>query len=91
LKRSLLIFGIGLFLTWWPFVKWDDGVLVFKPWAYIDDKGNPQGVRILGVLARIALCYFFASIIIYYHETKGCIFFRIGFTAFILDALFSPW
>ena len=74
LKRSLLIFGIGLFLTWWPFVKWEDGVLVFKPWAYIDNKGNPQGVRILGVLARIALCYFFASIIIYYMKPRAAFF-----------------
>jgi predicted acyltransferase len=74
LKRSLLIFGIGLFLTWWPFVKWDDGVLVFKPWAYIDNKGNPQGVRILGVLARIALCYFFASTIIYYMKSRAAFF-----------------
>lgn len=64
LKRSLLIFGIGLFLTWWPFVKWDDGHLVFKYW--VDPKNPASGVRILGVLARIALCYFFASIIIYY-------------------------
>jgi len=72
--RSLLIFGIGLFLTWWPFVKWADGSLVFKPWSYIDAKGNPQGVRILGVLARIALCYFFASIIIYYMKPRGAFF-----------------
>src|SRR5205814_5810581 len=42
--RSLLIFAIGLFLTWWPFVKWSDGSLVFKPWEYIDDKGMQQGV-----------------------------------------------
>jgi predicted acyltransferase len=74
LKRSLLIFGIGLFLTWWPFVKWADGALVFKPWSYIDDKGNEQGVRILGVLARIALCYFFASIIIYYLKPRAAFF-----------------
>lgn len=66
LKRSLLIFGIGLFLTWWPFFKWSGDALVFKPWAYVDEKGIPQGVRIMGVLARIAVCYFFASVIIYY-------------------------
>ncbi len=71
ITRSLLIYLIGLFLTWWPFVKWDDmGHLVFKPWTYIDAKGNPQGVRILGVLARIAICYFFASIIIYYLKPR---------------------
>jgi len=74
LKRSLLIFGIGLFLTWWPFVKWSDGILVFKQWSYIDEKGNAQGVRILGVLARIAICYFFASIIIYYLKPRAAFF-----------------
>lgn len=74
LTRSLLIFGIGLFLTWWPFVKWSGNELVFKPWAYIDEKGEPQGVRILGVLARIAICYFIASIIIYYLKPRMAFF-----------------
>ena len=72
LKRSLLIFGIGLFLTWWPFVKWSDNHLVFKYWV---DPKNPQaGVRILGVLARIAICYFFASVIIYYLKARTAFF-----------------
>lgn len=63
-KRTALIFFIGLFLNWWPFVKWADATLVFRSWV---DAANPQsGVRILGVLQRIALCYFFASVIIYY-------------------------
>jgi predicted acyltransferase len=75
--RSLLIFLIGLFLTWWPFVKWTDHGLVFKQWSYIDDKGMPQGVRILGVLARIALSYFFASIIIYYLKARGAFVFGL--------------
>ena len=70
-KRSLLIFAIGLFLTWWPFLKFSDGALVGKPWEYIDDKGMPQGVRLLGVLARIAICYFFASVIIYYLKPRA--------------------
>ena len=61
-KRTLLIFGIGLFLNWSPFIKWEDGVLVAKKW---------ENVRILGVLQRIALSYFFASIIVYYAKTKG--------------------
>ncbi len=74
IRRSLLIFGIGLFLTWWPFVKWSGDHLVFKPWSYLDEKGNPQGVRILGVLARIALCYFFASVIIYYGKVRRAFF-----------------
>jgi predicted acyltransferase len=68
ITRSLLIFAIGLFLSWWPFFRWSDGELVFRPWV---DPVNPRnGVRIMGVLQRIALCYFFASIIIYYFKTR---------------------
>jgi len=65
LKRTLLIFAIGLFLNWSPFVKWSEGELVFKQW---------ENVRILGVLQRIALCYFFASIIIYYGKSKMALY-----------------
>jgi predicted acyltransferase len=65
LKRTLLIFAIGLFLNWSPFVKWSEGELVFKHW---------ENIRILGVLQRIALCYFFASIIIYYGKSKMALY-----------------
>jgi len=69
LKRTLLIFGIGLFLNWAPFVRWSGEDLVFKNWV---DPENPQnGIRILGVLQRIALCYFFASLIIYFLKLRG--------------------
>ncbi|MFI5130142.1 MAG: acyltransferase family protein [Chitinophagales bacterium] len=72
IKRSLLIYLIGLFLTWWPFVRWSDNHLVFRHWV---DPNNPEnGVRILGVLARIAISYFFASIIIYYLKPRGAFF-----------------
>jgi predicted acyltransferase len=62
IKRSLLIFAIGLFLNWSPFVRWDGENIVWKLW---------QNIRILGVLQRIAICYFFASVIIFYAKTKG--------------------
>ena len=65
IKRTALIFLIGLFLNWSPFVKWSDDALVFKTWEHI---------RILGVLQRIALCYFFASIIIYYGKSRMALF-----------------
>ncbi len=65
IKRTVLIFGIGLFLNWSPFIKWSDTGLVFKPW---------EMVRILGVLQRIAICYFFASIIIYYGKSRIALF-----------------
>ena len=68
-KRSIIIFAIGLFLNWCPFVKWSDGSLVFRHWV---DPSNPEsGVRILGVLQRIALCYLFASLIIYFFKIRG--------------------
>lgn len=74
IKRTIIIFLVGLFLNWMPFVKWDDNHLAFKPWSYIDANGNPAGVRILGVLQRIALAYFFASVIIYLFKIRGAFF-----------------
>jgi len=88
LKRSALIFLIGLFLNWWPFVtevnRLIDGsmefqrVSIFKGFTWIDyskDKaGNivesVKGVRILGVLQRIAIAYFFASVLVYYLKAR---------------------
>ena len=80
IKRSLLIFLIGLFLAWVPFVKWSGNHLVFKYW--VDPKNPETGIRILGVLARIAICYFFASVIIYY--TKARVAFFIGLVLLLL-------
>lgn len=80
LKRTALIFIIGLFLNWWPFFRWADGSLNFRHWV---DPHNPEsGVRIFGVLQRIALCYFFASVIIYYLK------FRRAFLTGLLFLLF---
>ena len=46
IKRTLLIFGIGLMLNWYPFIKYDEaGHIVAKPF---------ETVRIVGVLQRIA-------------------------------------
>jgi len=68
LKRTAIIFGIGLFLNWWPFFRWQDGHLAFINWVNPNDP--TKGVRIMGVLQRIALCYFFASVIIYYFKQR---------------------
>ena len=75
LKRSALIFLIGLFLQWWPFFTWSNDHLVFRQW--VDPNDPESGVRILGVLQRIALCYFFASVIIYYSKPKGVLYFGL--------------
>ncbi|SFT08671.1 acyltransferase family protein [Sphingobacterium wenxiniae] len=72
IKRTVLIFGIGLFLNWWPFLYWDTGELHFRSWGGNGD--TVLGVRILGVLQRIALAYFFASIITYFFKPRGIIY-----------------
>ncbi len=71
LKRSVLIFAIGLFLNWWPFARWQDGELMANGWTWTNAEGKLVGVRILGVLQRIAICYLLASIAIYYLKAKG--------------------
>jgi len=76
LKRTALIFLIGLLLNWYPFVQWGDGTLSFKYW--VNPLNEESGVRILGVLQRIALCYGIASIIVYFSKPK---------TVFIICAL----
>ena len=68
-KRTILIFLIGLFLNWSPFVKWSGEELVVKTW---------ENIRIMGVLQRIALSYFFASIIIFYGKNKGAFLAGMG-------------
>ncbi|SDC69638.1 acyltransferase family protein [Niabella drilacis] len=67
IKRTLMIFGIGLFLNWYPFLRWNAGTLEGIPWT----SGPEKGVRIFGVLQRIAVCYFFASIIAYYLKPRA--------------------
>ncbi|MGN6438137.1 MAG: acyltransferase family protein [Agriterribacter sp.] len=58
IRRTVLIFVTGLLLNWFPFVKYNAaGELVAKTW---------DTLRIPGVLQRIAVCYFFASVIIFY-------------------------
>lgn len=64
--RSVLIFLIGLFLNWHPFVRYDGEQLVFKEWA---------NIRIFGVLQRIAVCYLLASLAIYYFRGTRILWF----------------
>jgi predicted acyltransferase len=63
-KRTFLIFLIGLFLSAFPFFYRSGGELVLKDFS---------SMRIMGVLQRIALCYFFASLIVKYFRFKGSI------------------
>ena len=75
-KRAALIFLIGWGLNAFPFFEYSEsGEIVMINWAE---------VRLLGVLQRIALCYLFASLILFYLGKKGAIIY-----CFI--ALFGYW
>jgi predicted acyltransferase len=82
LKRTALIFIIGLLLNWFPFCFYENDVLVLKTWNHssINSKGEIFGIRIFGVLQRIAVCYFFASVIVHYFKVRGA----FVFSAFLL-------
>lgn len=82
IKRSLLIYAIGLFLNWWPFVRFQDGQLVGNGWSWLNAEGKLVGIRLLGVLQRIAICYFLGSIIVYYCKVRGS--FLIGLILLLL-------
>lgn len=80
LKRAALIFLIGLFLNWSPFIKWVDNELVPKTW---------DTIRLLGVLQRIAIAYLLASIIVYYGKARGA--FITGAIILLLYWFFCWW
>jgi predicted acyltransferase len=64
LKRTVIIFLLGFLMYWFPF--FENGSL------------KPLGeTRIFGVLQRIALCYFFASLILHYWKVKGALLFSL--------------
>jgi len=61
IRRTFLIFLFGFLMYWFPFFQEVNGSWELKPFSE---------TRIMGVLQRIALCYFFASIIFYYLSQK---------------------
>ncbi|MFY7841064.1 MAG: acyltransferase family protein [Lacibacter sp.] len=78
IKRTLLIFLIGLLLNWSPFIKWEADEIILKPFS---------NLRIMGVLQRIALCYFFASVAVYYLKHRGA--FVLGAVLLLFYWIFS--
>ncbi|MDB5229432.1 MAG: hypothetical protein JWN76_237 [Chitinophagaceae bacterium] len=65
IKRTLLIFLLGYLMYWYPFFRLDAaGHVIAAPL---------RNTRIMGVLQRIALCYFFASILVHYLSTRKVI------------------
>lgn len=62
IRRTFLIFLIGFLMYWFPFIEQlSDGSWSLKPFSE---------TRVMGVLQRIALCYFFTSILFYYLSQK---------------------
>lgn len=68
-KRTALIFLIGLFLNYFPFV--------FRNELNTIELKNLLDIRIMGVLQRIALCYGIAALVIHYLSKKGIIIFSV--------------
>lgn len=65
-RRALTIFAIGLFLNGFPF-----GLAFGHDFSW-------SAIRIPGVLQRIAICYFFASMIYLYSGTRGQVGWILG-------------
>ena len=70
ITRTLLIFLIGTFLNWFPFSRWQGNELVFRSWEWTGANGEPGGIRVSGTLQRIAICYFIASVLVYYTKVR---------------------
>ena len=68
-KRTLLIFLLGYLMYWFPFFNHDGGHWALSPISQ---------TRIFGVLQRIALCYCFASLLIYFLKTKTVVVISVG-------------
>ena len=65
IKRTILIFLLGYLMYWFPFFRLDaQHHIIGAPMAH---------TRIMGVLQRIALCYFFASLLIHYLKPRTVI------------------
>ena len=63
-KRAFIIFLLGYLMYWFPFVTKDAGGWHLSPIA---------DTRIMGVLQRIALCYLFGSLIVYFISSRTAV------------------
>ena len=70
-KRTAIIFLLGYLMYWFPFVKMDSAnQIIAFPF---------EETRVFGVLQRIALCYCFASLLVYYLKPRTALIVSIGF------------
>lgn len=78
-KRTLIIFLLGYLMYWFPFFHREAGGWALNPLA---------NTRIMGVLQRIALCYFFGSLIVHYCSKRAALIISaallLGYWVFLL-------
>lgn len=79
LKRTVIIFLLGYLLYWFPFFKQEEGHWLLAP---------VENTRIPGVLQRIALCYCFASLLLYFLKLRLTILISAGLLLFYWFACF---
>jgi len=68
LKRAAIIFLLGYLSYWFPFIHGTETGIEFRPFSH---------TRVFGVLQRIALCYFIASVVIHYFKVQGALVFCV--------------
>ncbi|WP_295670379.1 DUF5009 domain-containing protein [uncultured Mucilaginibacter sp.] len=77
-KRTVIIFLLGYLMYWFPFFHRANGGWAFNPLAH---------TRIMGVLQRIALCYFFGALVVHYCSEKAAVIISVllltGYWAFL--------
>lgn len=79
LKRTLIIFLLGYLMYWFPFFH-----RAGNGWAF----NALANTRIMGVLQRIALCYFFGALIVHYCSKRTAVMLSIllllGYWVFLI-------
>ena len=73
--RSLIIFGLGLMLAGYPYFSFDPGQIrlyILEPSFGLHK--NLVEIRIMGVLQRIAICYFVASVMFIYLKPRTLVY-----------------
>ena len=69
-KRSLILFGLGLFMAAYPVFTFD---------SEFGFRAGLDKLRIMGVLQRIAVCYFAATIIFLYFKPRAMFIWLFSF------------
>lgn len=67
-RRSAIIFGLGLVMAGYPYFTLDPAFGIHE---------NLAGIRIMGVLQRIALCYLAASLMFIYLKPRTILYFIV--------------